>query len=106
MIEQGDATMNDQQQPTDLISLKEATALLKSVRPGKRVHIGTLRRWIQSGRIVGYRKPGSPWLWVSRVEIEGQETPERIAPQPQGKQLVRTPRTFKADNAQARRVRE
>jgi hypothetical protein len=93
--------------PTDLISLKEATTLLKSVRPGKRLHIGTLRRWIESGRLPGYRKPGSPWLWVSRADVLAQETPERVAPKTKGKLLVRSPRTFRADQraAQARLVK-
>lgn len=60
--------MNDT--PNDLISTREATTLLPSKRPGRKVHISTILRWVLSGKLRGWRVGGS-WF-VSRSELLSQ----------------------------------
>ena len=52
----------------DLLFLSEAAKLLPTVRAGRKVHVSTLLRWIQAGKLRGYRC-GPVWK-VSRQDIE------------------------------------
>lgn len=55
--------------PTDLIGLAEAASLLPSRKAGRRLHPVTVFRWIQRGRLEGWRIGGS-WF-VSRAAVLG-----------------------------------
>lgn len=74
--------------PDDLIGLSEACRLIPSHRPGKRLCLPQLRRWIQSGRVRGWRR-GRWWL-VSRADI--LNLPAEFMPPP-ALIIPRAPRT-------------
>lgn len=52
-------------QPATLICLREAAALIPSTRPGRGIHIQTLARWCQSGRLPAVKRNG---YWFVRPE--------------------------------------
>lgn len=54
--------MNDDEIPSDLITTKEAA------RVANNTHIATIRRWIHSGKLKGYRLAGYQFL-VSRADV-------------------------------------
>jgi excisionase family DNA binding protein len=58
--------------PTDLISVCRAARLAN-------VHISTIYRWVDIGKITGYRKPGKG-IVVSRLEIESLTVPIPLPP--------------------------
>lgn len=60
----------------DWIPIAEATRLVRSVRPGKRVRVSTLYRWVEQGRLDGLRRlqrqtPNGPryWWFVRRSQV-------------------------------------
>lgn len=53
--------------PDDLIGLAEAAALLPSRKPGRKLHVTTLYRWIHAGELAGWRIGGC-WF-CSRADI-------------------------------------
>lgn len=65
--------------PDDLISVCEAARLLPSRKPGRRMHYGTLYRWIREGRLQGWRV-GSHWF-VSRREVVALPVPSEVRPE-------------------------
>lgn len=71
-------TTTDVNEITDWIPVAEAVRLLPSCRPGKRLALSTLYRWIFKGRIQG-RKCG-PYYFVRRSQIIDQLKP--IPPRP------------------------
>lgn len=56
-------------QPDDLITLTEAASILPKKKTGKRVDVGTIRRWGISGKITLYRCNG--WK-VSETELRSK----------------------------------
>src|SRR5205823_1974309 len=50
-----------------LVSMAAAVRLLPSCRPGKRMHISTLYRWISEGRLSCWKI--GRWRYVSRAEL-------------------------------------
>jgi excisionase family DNA binding protein len=63
--------------PADLIPMAEAARLLPSNRPGKRLHVATLYRWLFSGRLRGW-KIGRHYH-VSRAEVLRMAEPVEVA---------------------------
>jgi hypothetical protein len=55
------------QTPADLIPLREAAQLIPSRVPGRKLHVSTLVRWVQSGRLRAWRS--GRHLFVSRAEV-------------------------------------
>lgn len=47
--------------PQGVYSFSEAAKLLPSCRSGKTMHLATLHRWRQQGRIKAHRSPGRAW---------------------------------------------
>jgi hypothetical protein len=74
-------TTNGTELLTDLICLAEACKLIPSHRPGKRLHIAILRRWIATGRVPGFRR--GRWWFVRRADIADLiqgHVPQRLTP--------------------------
>jgi hypothetical protein len=68
--------------PVDLIPIRAATGLLPSRRPGKRLALSTLYRWLAQGRLRSWKLVGG--RFVSRREVLGlmrEEQPARL-PEP------------------------
>lgn len=59
--------------PDDLIPAIEATKLLPSSRTGKRIAVQTVYRWIENGRLRGWRLGGC--VFVSRAEARAMLRP-------------------------------
>ncbi len=47
--------------PQGVYSFAEAARLLPSCQPGKSVHLATLHRWRDQGKIKAHRSPGRGW---------------------------------------------
>lgn len=62
-------------QPTDLISLAEAAAIIPCKHRGKRVHVSTILRWGMAGRVTLYSCNG--WK-VSETEIRSRFRPVAV----------------------------
>ena len=67
--------------PDDLIPLAEAAALLPSRKPGRRLNTTTLYRWVERGRVRGW-KIGCVWF-VSKAEILAVPTLNQPRPEVQ-----------------------
>lgn len=59
----------------ELICLREAAKRLPSHRPGKRVHLATLYRWIFEGRLPAVRR--GRWWFVRPQDLDGLTTAVR-----------------------------
>ncbi len=53
--------------PDDLIGLAEAARLLPSIKPGRRVHLQSIYRWLERGRLKCWKR--GRHKFVSRAEI-------------------------------------
>jgi len=53
--------------PADLIGLAEAAQLLPSRKPGRKLHVTSLYRWIADGKLRGWRIGGH--YFVSRADV-------------------------------------
>lgn len=67
--------------PTDLICLREAASLLPGIRPGKRMHLATLFRWCQEGKLPSWRI-ASRWF-VSKADVLAMAKPVAPRQRPQ-----------------------
>ncbi len=65
--------------PEDLIGLAEACRLIPSRKPGRHLSIASLFRWIQRGKIRGWRIGGS-WF-VSRAAVRALFVPSEPLPE-------------------------
>ena len=61
--------MDTPELPSDLIPVNEAIRLLPGQKPGRTPHIASLYRWVQEGRLRGWKVAGR--LVVSRAEVLG-----------------------------------
>lgn len=59
--------------PDDLIPTAEAVKLVPSSRPGKRLALTTMHRWIERGRLRGWRI--GRYIFVSRAEFKNVAKP-------------------------------
>jgi len=66
------------QPPTDLLSLTEAARLLPCSKPGRKVHVSSLVRWIQSGKLPGWKIAGR--MFVSRSDVLNFARPIPVRP--------------------------
>jgi excisionase family DNA binding protein len=64
--------------PDDLVGLSEATRLIPSVRPGRKVHVTSLYRWIAQGRLRAWRR--GKHLFVSRADLAALHQVRQPAP--------------------------
>jgi hypothetical protein len=65
--------------PDDLISLAQACRLLPSRKPGRKMHVASLYRWVQRGKIQGWRV-GSIW-YVSERDVLAMIRPSSPLPE-------------------------
>jgi hypothetical protein len=73
------------QTPDDLIGLSEACRLIPSRKPGRRLHVATLYRWVLSGRVRGWRIGRG--LFVSRADMLRLARPVDVAEDPAAGEL-------------------
>jgi excisionase family DNA binding protein len=57
----------------DEVCLADAAKLLPSHRPGRHVHLSTLYRWIESGRLPAVRR--GRWFFVRRRDLAALSKP-------------------------------
>lgn len=55
--------------PEDLVPVAEAVRLLPSSKPGKKIALSTVYRWIGKGQLQGWKR--GRWTFVSRSEFKG-----------------------------------
>jgi excisionase family DNA binding protein len=53
--------------PDDLLPAAAAARLVPSCRPGKKMHLSTVHRWVAAGKLRGWKV--GRWLHVSRAEL-------------------------------------
>jgi hypothetical protein len=72
------STQPDEILPDDLLPLCRAARLVPSRRPGKSVHVNTIRRLVKRGQLRAWRFAGT--RYVSQAEVMGLFHPEARSP--------------------------
>lgn len=84
-----------------MYSLKEAARLLPSCQPGKNVHVRTLKKWVQAGRLKAFRN-GIGWF-VHGAELLRLLSADQ-APEWHGRTPVERRRDIEAAEAELREM--
>jgi|ERR1700721_454592 len=66
---------------SEWMPIAEVVQLLPSCRPGKRLHLSTVHRWVSQGRLEARRQ--GRWLFVRREDVMRLMEPVETRPAPQ-----------------------